>query len=70
MLGYDLFNEPFPGTPYLSCFPPAGCPTYDANLLRPFLAKSVAAIHRVDPAHLAFVEPWVTFDYSARRHTS
>ena len=65
VLGYDLFNEPFPGTPYLSCFPPAGCPTNDASLLRPFMAKSVAAIHHVDPAHLAFVEPWVTFDYSA-----
>ncbi|MFL6237965.1 MAG: cellulase family glycosylhydrolase [Actinomycetes bacterium] len=65
VLGYDIFNEPFPGSPYLACFPPAGCPTYDAHLLRPFMAKVVTAIHRVDPRHIAFVEPWVTFDYSA-----
>ncbi|MBV9292572.1 MAG: cellulase family glycosylhydrolase, partial [Frankiales bacterium] len=26
VLGYDVFNEPFPGSPYLSCFPPRGCP--------------------------------------------
>ncbi len=65
VLGYDLFNEPFPGSPYISCFPPVGCPTYDATLLRPFMAKVVHAIHVVDPGHVAFVEPWVTFDYSA-----
>ena len=65
VLGYDLFNEPFPGSAYQACFPPAGCPTYDKTLLKPFMAKVVNAIHRVDPSHVAFVEPWVTFDYSA-----
>jgi endoglycosylceramidase len=65
VLGYDIFNEPFPGSPYVACFPPAGCPTYDGSLLKPFMTKVVNAIHAVDPKHIAFVEPWVTFDYSA-----
>ena len=65
VLGYDVFNEPFPGSPYAACFPPVGCAATDKSLLVPFMSKVVHAIHRVDPRHIAFVEPWVTFDYSA-----
>jgi endoglycosylceramidase len=65
VLGYDLFNEPYPGSDYLSCFPPRGCPTDDATKLAPFMRASIDAIHRVDPTHLAFYEPWLTFDYGA-----
>jgi endoglycosylceramidase len=65
VLGYDIFNEPFPGSQYVECFPPEGCASRDKRALRPFMAKVVHAIHAVDPHHIAFVEPWVTFDYSA-----
>jgi endoglycosylceramidase len=65
VLGYDLFNEPFPGTVYLTCFPPLGCPVTDTTALKPFMDEVVRAVHRVDPGHIAFVEPFVTFDYSA-----
>ncbi|MBV8689189.1 MAG: cellulase family glycosylhydrolase, partial [Candidatus Eremiobacteraeota bacterium] len=65
ILGYDVFNEPFPGSPYLSCFPPRGCPEQDAARLAPFTRATIKAIHRNDPKHLAFYEPWLTFDYGA-----
>lgn len=65
VLGYDVFNEPFPGSDYSSCFPPQGCPADDAGKLAPFMKASIDAIHRVDPTHLAFYEPWLPFDYGA-----
>jgi endoglycosylceramidase len=65
VLGYDVFNEPFPGTDYLACFPPLGCPSIDKQTLAPFMADLIHAVHAVDPRTLAFFEPWVTFDYGA-----
>jgi endoglycosylceramidase len=65
VLGYDVFNEPFPGPEFLPCFPPLGCPEFDASLLRPAMAAMIHAVHSVDPRTLAFFEPWVDFDYGA-----
>ncbi|MHB8342239.1 MAG: cellulase family glycosylhydrolase, partial [Mycobacteriales bacterium] len=65
VLGYDLFNEPWPGTDWASCFPPAGCPVADQQVLAPFEHLVIRAIHAADPTHLAFYEPWLTFDYGA-----
>jgi endoglycosylceramidase len=65
VLGYDLFNEPFPGSDYSSCFPPQGCAGDDQTKLAPFMRASIDAVHRVDPTHLTFYEPWLMFDYGA-----
>lgn len=65
VLGYDVFNEPFPGPEFLPCFPPLGCPALDASRLRPAMAAMIHAVHSVDPRALAFFEPWVDFDYGA-----
>ncbi len=65
VLGYDLFNEPFPGPNFLTCFPPLGCPSSDESTLRPAMARLVRAVHAVDPRRLAFFEPWLPFDYGA-----
>jgi endoglycosylceramidase len=65
VLGYDVFNEPYPGSDYLSCFPPQGCPADDTSKLAPFMRASIDAIHLADPTHLAFYEPWLMFDYGA-----
>ena len=65
VLGYDLFNEPFPGSDYASCFPPQGCASDDQTKLAPFMRAGIDAVHRVDPTHLTFYEPWLTFDYGA-----
>lgn len=65
VLGYDVFNEPFPGTDDLACFPPLGCETADRDQLLPFMRRAVRAVHSVDPHVLAFYEPWLMFDYGA-----
>jgi len=57
VLGYDLFNEPWPGTAWPTCLPPAGCKDFDTKKLAPFMAKLTKAVHSVDPRHLAFYEP-------------
>jgi endoglycosylceramidase len=62
VLGYELFNEPFPGTPYLTCLAPAGCPVFDAKLTA-FNRKVARAIRSVDRHTLIFYEPNVLFDF-------
>jgi endoglycosylceramidase len=63
VLGYDLFNEPFPGTSILTCIVPlVGCPVADATLTS-FNKRVTAAIRQADPSMMVFSEPWVTFDF-------
>ncbi|MGD0391521.1 MAG: cellulase family glycosylhydrolase [Acidimicrobiales bacterium] len=63
VLGYDIMNEPWPGTDYASCETDAGCTALEQHLLAPFYTKAARAIRAVDPHHLIFVEPFLTFDY-------
>jgi endoglycosylceramidase len=63
VLGYDIMNEPWPGADYASCETDAGCPSLEKQLLAPFYTKAARAIRSVDPHHLLFVEPFLTFDY-------
>lgn len=62
VLGYDLVNEPWPGSAWQDCVNPTGCPASDAKLAA-FTAKTLAAIRAVDETHLVFYEPFVTFDF-------
>jgi endoglycosylceramidase len=64
VLGYDLFNEPWPGSAWPQCAQRAGCPEFDA-LLSAFFAKATAAIRAVDPTTLVFREPNVLFSSGA-----
>jgi endoglycosylceramidase len=64
VIGYDLFNEPWPGTTWVSCLTdPAGCPTEDNAELAPVYAKAVAAIRATGDRHLIFGEPFVLFNF-------
>ncbi len=67
VFGYDLINEPWPGSAFGSqgCANPAGCPTFDATTLTEFTNRVLAAIRTVDPSTLVFYEPLVTFDFGA-----
>ncbi len=62
VLGYELFNEPFPGTPYAACAASTGCPAFDAKLTA-FNREVAAAIGTVDRRTLVFYEPNVLFDF-------
>ncbi len=64
--GYDLMNEPWPGTPYIGCLNPRGCPEFDAGSLMPFTNRVIDAIRRADTRKLAFYEPNVLFNSAAQ----
>jgi endoglycosylceramidase len=65
VLGYDLLNEPWPGTAWQQCANPAGCPAFDATMTT-FIKRTIAAIRTVDPTTLAFYEPNVIFNDGAK----
>jgi endoglycosylceramidase len=62
VLGYELFNEPFPGTSWEQCFQPAGCAGFDAKLLA-FYKRVDTAIRQVDHRTLVWYEPSSLFNY-------
>lgn len=65
VLGYNLFNEPWPGTQYPSCTSTAGCPVFDQQFLQPFTERVIDAIREADPDTLAWYAPLLTFDFGA-----
>jgi endoglycosylceramidase len=65
LVGYNILNEPWPGTPYPSCISPTGCPALDASLLQPFTERVIAAIREVDQESLVWYAPFLVFDFGA-----
>jgi endoglycosylceramidase len=63
VLGYDLFNEPWPGTQWPTCASPLGCPAFDTQLLQRFYEHVIAGIRRVDRQHIVWWEPQVIDDF-------
>jgi endoglycosylceramidase len=64
-LGFDLMNEPWPGTPWSTCFAADGCPAFDAGTLAPFYQRVIGAIRKVDRQKLLWYEPNVLFNFGA-----
>jgi len=70
VLGYDLFNEPWPGTTWADCLnDPGGCPTLDANELAPVYAKAASAIRAAGDNHLVFASRSSSSTSAYRRRT-
>jgi endoglycosylceramidase len=65
--GYDIFNEPFPGSAIARSLRPGGNPDFDQVLSR-FTRRVLAAIREVDGERLVFYEPNVVFDYALPTH--
>lgn len=64
IIGYDLFNEPWPGTRYVSCgVPLVGCATFDRELTA-FYAKVSTAIRTVDSTTMIWFQPNLLFNPS------
>ncbi|WP_219107502.1 cellulase family glycosylhydrolase [Austwickia sp. TVS 96-490-7B] len=62
VMGFDLYNEPFPGHDYLGCIMRVdGCPAQDAKLSA-VQQKSIDAIRAVDPATTIYYEPMQFFN--------
>ena len=71
VIGYDILNEPWPGTDWNPCYQGNGCPDQDASGLDQLHAKVDAAIRTEDPDHLVFGEPYVLFNFgTAPTHIS
>src|SRR5207244_2210225 len=64
VLGYELMNEPWPGSAWQQCANPQGCPVFDAQMTE-FIKRTTAAIRRVDPTTLVWYEPNVLFNFGA-----
>ena len=64
LLGYELLNEPWPGTSWQDCVNPTGCPANDAKL-EAFDKRVLGAIRAVDPRGLVWHEPFVLFNQGA-----
>ncbi len=63
VVGYDAFNEPWPGTDSEPCLAMAqGCPTVEHADLDPLYARIDRAIRTTDRSHLLFTEPFLEFD--------
>lgn len=64
--GYDLLNEPYPGTLWASCALPVGCPVFDSQQLQPFYEHVLAGIRGIDGGNLVYLEPNFLFNGVAR----
>ncbi len=67
VLGYELFNEPFPGTNWEPCLNPSGCPAFDAELTSLY-HRVAAAIRTADRRTLIWYEPNVIFNNGVATH--
>jgi endoglycosylceramidase len=67
VLGYELFNEPWPGTMWQPCALPIGCTGFDAQLTS-FYHRVLAALRRADGHTLVWYEPNVLFNSAAATH--
>ena len=65
VLGYDLINEPWPGTIWPTCASPIGCPAFDRGPLAGLTDRVLRQIRSVDRRHLVFYEPEVLFNFGA-----
>lgn len=57
LLGYDLMNEPAPGSRIRDCSTWTGCPDFDRGPLTSFNRRVSRAIREVDRRHLIWHEP-------------
>jgi endoglycosylceramidase len=57
LLGYDLLNEPWPGSQWPTCVNPIGCPQWDIAFLQPFHENVIAGIREVDTVRPVWWEP-------------
>jgi len=57
LLGYDLLNEPWPGSQWPTCVNPVGCPQWDVAFLQPFHENVIAGIREADTATPVWWEP-------------
>ncbi|MBI3171121.1 MAG: cellulase family glycosylhydrolase [Hydrocarboniphaga effusa] len=66
LMGYDLINEPWPGTDLASCANPLGCPLHDDLKLQALHSHVLDGIREVDRGNIVWFEPNLTFNEGAK----
>ncbi|MBV8982448.1 MAG: cellulase family glycosylhydrolase [Acidimicrobiia bacterium] len=63
VMGYEVMNEPWPGTQYPTCAAPGvGCPVFDKGAYSAYYARVIPKIRIADPHHAVWYEPLTTFN--------
>ncbi|MEY2478011.1 MAG: endoglycosylceramidase, partial [Actinomycetota bacterium] len=63
ILGYEIMNEPWPGSQYPTCVvPEIGCPVFDKGAFSAYYANVIPKIRAADPHHLIWYEPHTIFN--------
>jgi endoglycosylceramidase len=72
IVGYDLFNEPWPGPgpEWVVCVLPKGCKNVDQKTLTPMYSKVIKDLRKADKRHIVFYEPLPLFDSGAATYVS
>lgn len=65
ILGWEVLNEPFPGSDWARFVAPPWNPQADRTVLTGFYERVIRAIRTVDTEHIIWCEPWITFDLGA-----
>ena len=68
LMGYDLFNEPWPGSQWPTCANVNGCPAFEQESLAPMQQKAIDAIREVDADSLIWYEPVVISQFGTEYH--
>jgi endoglycosylceramidase len=68
VLGYDLLNEPWPGSDWPACLVPTGCPQFEAQKLAALQGRAIDAIRAVDRRHLVWYEPVVLTNFGVAQN--
>lgn len=64
--GYDLFNEPYPGSQFASCANTQGCPLFDTQFLQPMQERAMAGVRTADAGNIVWFEPNFVFNGGAQ----
>jgi endoglycosylceramidase len=68
VMGYDLINEPWPGSQWPTCANLNGCPGFEQSSLAPMQQKAIDAIRTVDRNGLIWYEPVVISQFGTEYH--
>jgi endoglycosylceramidase len=68
LVGYDIFNEPWPGSGWQSCANTEGCPVFDTEKLTPFSLRVFQQIRQADPRSLTWYEPNLFINFGSKTH--
>ncbi len=63
VIGYDVFNEPWPGVAWPPCLAATGCPDLEHAYLDALYSEVTRAIRAAGSDQLVFAEPFVLFNF-------